>query len=89
MKSVRDFAFGAFYLVSGIYSMGFGLVLLGIVQPVSGNRAYIPIADGIFPFEVSAFVLFGALFLGASVLHFRSSFRSVMATRPEQIVAGL
>jgi len=43
----------------------------GVAQPLSGKTAYIPVPDGLFPFEVGIFALFGTIFLVASVFHFR------------------
>jgi hypothetical protein len=40
MKLFKDFAFGAAYLVSGIYSLGFSMVLTGTTRAVSGNTAF-------------------------------------------------
>ena len=83
MNSIKGFAFGAFYLVSGVYSVGFSLVMSGIAQSSSGRTAYIPVPDGLFPFEVLAFALFGAVFIGAAFYHFRMSFRAVSTRRTE------
>ena len=69
--------FGVLYLVSGIYSVGFSGAMIGVTQPLSGKTAYIPVPDGIFPFEVVTFALFGTIFLAASFYHFRTTFRSL------------
>ena len=74
MKFAKDFAFGALYLVSGIYSVGFSLVISGVAQPLSGKTAYIPVPDGLFPVEVVMFTLFGAVFFAASLYHFRITY---------------
>jgi len=76
LRIPKNFAFGALYLVSGIYSVGFSLVMAGVAQPSSGKTAYVPVPDGLFPFEVSTFALFGVLFLVASLYHFRISYRA-------------
>jgi hypothetical protein len=77
MRLPKGFVFGALYLVSGIYSIGFSLVMSGVTQPMSGKTAYIPVPDSLFPFEVIAFALFGALFLAASAYHFRMSYQAL------------
>ncbi|MDA4123920.1 MAG: hypothetical protein OK438_00525 [Thaumarchaeota archaeon] len=77
MKLVKDFAFGALYLVSGIYSVGFSMALTGATKALSGRTAFVPVPDGLFPYEVLLFGLFGVVFLGASLYHFRMGFRSV------------
>jgi len=77
MKSPRDFLFAAFYLISGVYSLGFSAVMTGVTQPLSGRTAYIPVPDGLFPFEVLAFAVFGVVFLVASFYHFRLGLRTV------------
>jgi len=51
--------------------------MLGVVQPVDGRTAYIPVPDSLFPYEVLAFVTFGVAFLVASFYHFRLSFRAM------------
>jgi len=73
----KDLLFGAIYLVSGIYSVGFSAVMLGVTQPLSGKTAYIPVPDGLFPFEVVTFALFGVIFLAASFYHFRMTFHAL------------
>jgi hypothetical protein len=75
LKLFRDFAFGAVYLVSGIYSIGFGLVLTGATRALSGTTAYVTVHDGLFPIEVFFFTLFGLGFLVAAFYHFNSSLR--------------
>lgn len=77
MKIPKDLAFGALYLVSGIYSIGFSAVMAGVAQPMSGKTAYIPTPDGLFPFEVATFAIFGTAFLAASIYHFRITFQSL------------
>lgn len=72
--------FGALYLVSGIYSVGFSAVMLGVARPLSGKTAYVPVPDGLFPLEVVTFALFGVIFLAASFYHFRLSFRAVSSS---------
>ena len=76
MKFSKDFALGAIYLVSGIYSVGFSVAMTGVVQPLSGKTAYIPVPDGFFPFEVGIFALFGSIFFIASFFHFRMVLKS-------------
>jgi hypothetical protein len=68
---------GALYLVSGIYSVGFSMALSGATRALSGRTAYVPVPDGLFPYEVMLFAFFGVVFLGTSLYHFRMSFRSV------------
>ncbi|HEV2226895.1 MAG TPA: hypothetical protein VGR56_08870 [Nitrososphaerales archaeon] len=75
MKLFKDFAFGAVYLVSGIYSLGFSMALTEATKALSGTTAYVTVPDGLFPLEVSLFTLFGLAFLGASFYHFRASIR--------------
>ena len=82
MKPLKDFTFAAFYLVSGIYSLGFSVVMTGVTTPLSGRTAYIPIPDGLFPFELLAFAVFGAVFLVASYYHFRLGLRAVSSAVP-------
>ena len=77
----KNFAFGAIYLVSGIYSIGFSLVMSGVTQPLSGKTAYIPIPDRLFPFEIVTFALFGAVFLAASYYHFRLTCQTLSVNR--------
>ena len=77
MKLLKDFALGALYLVSGIYSVGFSIVMTGIVRPLSGRTAYIPVPDGLFPIEVVTFVVFGVLFVAASFYQFRMTFQAL------------
>ncbi|HEV2138964.1 MAG TPA: hypothetical protein VGR53_08980 [Nitrososphaerales archaeon] len=75
MKLFKDFAFGAAYLVSGIYSLGFSMVLTGATRAISGSTAFVDVPDGLFPLEVMLFTLFGLAFLGASFYHFHASVR--------------
>jgi len=77
MKPQKDFLFATFYLVSGIYSLGFSTAMTGATQPLSGRTAYIPVPDGLFPFEVTAFAVFGVVFLVASFYHFKLGIRSI------------
>ena len=76
MRVVQDFVFGAFYLVSGIYSLGFCLMLVYTTQPISGNPAVYTVRDAIFPFEVALFAAFGAVFVAASAYHIVRSLRT-------------
>ena len=80
MKSIKEFAFGAFYLVSGVYSLGFGLFLDGRLG-VSGNPAFVMTPDALFPVELGLFVMFGLVFLGASFFQFKKSFSMEMESR--------
>jgi len=89
MKSPRDFLLAAFYLISGIYSLGFSAVMTGVTQPLSGRTAYIPVPDGLFPFEVLAFAVFGAIFLVASFYHFRLGLRAVSGRDADVSVSAL
>ena len=73
MKFVKDFVFGAVYLVSGIYSIGFSFMLVYTTRPVSGNPAFFTVTDSLFPFEVGLFVLFGIAFVAAAAYHFLRS----------------
>jgi len=77
LKFPKNLMFGALYLVSGIYSVGFSVVMIGVAQPLSGRTAYIPVPDGLFPFEVVTFALFGVIFLAASFYHFRMTFHAL------------
>ena len=81
MKLPKDFVFGMLYLVSGIYSLGFSVVMIGVTQPLSGKTAYIPVPDQLFPFEVLTFALFGMIFLAASFYHFRTTFQLLTVNR--------
>ena len=76
MRFVKDFVFGAFYLISGIYSIGFSLMLVYTTRPVSGNPAFFTATDRLFPFEVGLFVLFGAIFVAAAAYHFIRTVRA-------------
>jgi len=82
LRFPKDFIFGALYLVSGIYSMGFSFVLAGAAQPVSGRTAFIPVPDSLFPFEVVTFTLFGLIFLAASFYHFRITYQAASMNKP-------
>jgi hypothetical protein len=83
LKLPKDFVFAGFYLVSGIYSLGFSVVMTGITKPLSGRTAYIPVPDGLFPFEVATFAVFGAVFLAASFYHFRVGLRVFSGTETD------
>ena len=74
MKSLRLFALGALYLVSGIYSVGLSLFMEGTIQPVSGYTAFVLRPDPLFPYEVLLFMAFGGVFMVASVLEFKRGF---------------
>jgi hypothetical protein len=77
LRSLKVFVFGAFYLVSGIYSLGLSLFMEGKVLPVSGYTAYVTSPDSLFPYEVALFALFGGIFLAASFFEFRRSLRLI------------
>ena len=76
MGTVKDFVFGAFYLVSGVYSLGFSVLLVYTTQPISGNPAIIAVRDSLFPFEVALFAVFGATFVIAAAYHFSRGIRT-------------
>jgi hypothetical protein len=78
LRPIRSFVFGAFYLISGIYSLGFSLFMEGAVKPLSGNPAIVVSPDALFPFEVMLFASFGAVFLAAAVFEFRRTIRVAM-----------
>jgi len=48
---------------------------------MSGKTAYIPVPDGLYPFELVTFALFGAIFLAASFYHFKMTFQALSAGR--------
>ena len=75
MQSLRVFAFGAIYLVSGVYSLGLSLFMQGRVQPVSGYTAFVMQPDPLFPYEVLLFMAFGSIFIIASFFEFKRSLR--------------
>lgn len=70
---IKSFALGAFYLVSGVYSVGFSLFIDGLMKPVSGVRAFVMSPDALFPYEVTLFAAFGVVFLVAAFFQFRST----------------
>ena len=72
---IRNFALGTFYLVSGIYSLGFALFIEGLVRPISGTTAMVTATDAMFPYEMVLFGLFGAVFLLAAGAEFRRTLR--------------
>ena len=73
MQLVRSFLLGSFYLVSGVYSVGFALFMEGLLRPVSGSRAFVMSPDALFPYEVVLFSIFGIAFLAASFYQFRNA----------------
>ncbi len=75
MKSIKVFTFGAFYLVTGIYSIGLSFFFERKVLPVSGYTAYVTIPDSLFTLEVALFAIFGTVFILASILEFSRTFR--------------
>jgi len=77
LKPVKDFVFGTFYLVSGIYSFCFSFLLVYTTRPVSGNPAIFVVRDAIFPFEVASFAAFGAVFVAAAAYHLMRSVRAI------------
>jgi len=70
-RPIRDFALGAFYLVSGVYSLGFSTFIDSTARSVSGNPAIVVTTDALFPYEVLAFSVFGVVFLAAAGYEFR------------------
>jgi len=70
MKLIKSFLLGSFYLVSGVYSVGFALFMEGLLRPVSGTQAYVMSPDSLFPYEVLLFAIFGVVFLTASLYQF-------------------
>ena len=80
MKLVKSFALGTFYLVSGVYSMGFSLFIDGLMKPVSGAQAYVMSPDKLFPYEVMLFAAFGVAFFIASFFQFRSTLGMALRT---------
>jgi hypothetical protein len=81
LKSIGVFVFGAFYLVSGIYSLGLSFFLESKSMPVSGYTAYIMAPDPLFPYEVTLFLLFGGIFIAASLFEFRRSLQMAGQSR--------
>jgi hypothetical protein len=73
LRASKKLMFGMFYMVSGIYSIGFGLTMVGDLRPVNGNPAYVPTPDGLFWFEIAIFAVFGIAFMGAALAHITSS----------------
>ena len=73
MGLVKSFALGSFYLVSGVYSIGFSLFIDGLMRPVSGTRAFVMAPDALFPYEVVLFAAFGIAFFVAAFFQFRST----------------
>jgi len=76
LRAIKDFVFGTFYLVSGIYSLGFSFLLIYTTRPVSGNPAIFTVRDAIFPFEVALFAAFGSIFVIAAAYHLMRSVRT-------------
>jgi hypothetical protein len=72
MNTIKSFAMGAFYLVSGVYSVGFSMFIDQLMKPVSGSHAYVMAPDVVFPYEVTIFALFGVAFFIAAFFQFRS-----------------
>ncbi len=70
MKLIKNFAFGAMYLISGVYSIGFALLMDLGARSVSGNPATVVTPDTLFPFEVAVFILFGFCFMAAAAYQF-------------------
>jgi len=73
MKPLKDFVFGIFYLISGIYSIGFSFLLIDTTRPLSGNPAFFTVTDPLFPLEVTLFAMFGVAFISAAAYHFLRS----------------
>ena len=73
MKLIKSFLLGSFYLVSGVYSVGFALFMEGLLKPVSGPQAFVMSPDALFPYEVALFTTFGVVFLAASFYQFRNA----------------
>ena len=80
MKLVKGLVLGSFYLVSGVYSLGFALFMDGFLRPVSGARAVVVTPDAIFPYEVTLFTFFGLAFFVASFFQFRSALGATQVT---------
>ena len=74
-KTFQGVGFGLVYLVSGVYSLGFSLLLGGALRPVSGNPAVVVAPDALFPFEIALFAVFGVAFFLAAAIEVRRSFR--------------
>ncbi len=77
MKLIKNFAFGAMYLVSGVYSIGFALLMDFGARSVSGNPATIVTPDTLFPYEVALFVVFGLCFMIAAIYQFGHTLKQV------------
>jgi hypothetical protein len=73
IKPIRDFLFGTFYLISGLYSVGFGLFVWSMAKSAGGTLAYVVTSDAVFPLEVTAFEFFGVVFLAAACFQFRKT----------------
>ena len=76
IRPLLSFAYGSFYLVSGVYSLGFSLFMEGLMSPVNGRVAYTPSPDGLFHYEVAVFAFFGIAFLLAAAFQFRKVVRN-------------
>ena len=81
MKLVKSFALGSFYIVSGVYSLGFALFMDGLLRPVSGTQAYVMTPDAIFPYEVTLFAIFGVVFFAAAFFQLRTGLGLTLGTR--------
>jgi len=55
--------------------------MTGVSAPLSGRTAYIPVPDGLYPFELVTFAVFGAIFLAASFYHFKMTFQALSVGR--------
>jgi hypothetical protein len=77
LKSVKDFLLGAFYLVSGIYSLGFGVLIGTQPRSISGNPAYVLAPDALLPYEIALFIFIGVAFLAAAYFQFLNVVRAV------------
>jgi hypothetical protein len=73
LRASKKLMFGMFYMVSGIYSIGFGMTMVGDLRPINGNPAYVPTPDGLFWFEIAIFAVFGIVFIVAAFAHINSS----------------
>lgn len=86
MNRIRDFLFGTFYLTSGIYSLGFSLMLIDTTRPLNGNPAFFVVPDALFPIEVTLFAVFGICFIASAAYHF---LRSIQTARLSTLGAQL
>lgn len=77
LRSTKKLLFGMFYMVSGIYSIGFSMTMVGDLRPMSGNPAYVPTPDGLFWYEIAIFAVFGVTFILAALAHLASSVQSL------------